>query len=87
MTEEAPTEPVSVYGRSKLMAEQLIKEFEDKYQYEFGYTAINNQFIEMNRFTQVTYAPGVEVSVEQDVIVAVMAGEDAVWKGKKSGCV
>ncbi len=27
----------------------------------------------------------IEVSVEQDVIVAVMAGEDAVWKGTLEG--
>jgi hypothetical protein len=27
----------------------------------------------------------VEVSVEKDVIVAVMAGEDAVWKGTLEG--
>lgn len=27
----------------------------------------------------------VEVSVEQDVIVAVMAGDDAVWKGTLEG--
>lgn len=26
-----------------------------------------------------------EVSVEQDVIVAIMAGEDAVWKGTLAG--
>lgn len=27
----------------------------------------------------------IEVSVEQDVIVAVMAGKDAVWKGTLEG--
>ena len=27
----------------------------------------------------------IEVSVEQDVIVAVMAGDDAVWKGTLKG--
>jgi hypothetical protein len=27
----------------------------------------------------------IEVSVEKDVIVAVMAGEDAVWKGTLEG--
>jgi hypothetical protein len=27
----------------------------------------------------------VEVSVEKDVIVAIMAGDDAVWKGTLSG--
>ena len=27
----------------------------------------------------------IEVSVEKDVIVAIMAGEDAVWKGTLSG--
>ncbi len=27
----------------------------------------------------------IEVSVEQDVIVAVMAGDDAVWKGTLEG--
>ena len=26
-----------------------------------------------------------EVSVEQDIIVAIMAGEDAVWKGTLAG--
>ncbi len=36
-------------------------------------------------FTVAGQELAIEVSVEQDVIVAVMAGEDAVWKGTLEG--